>query len=475
MPAFSPADSRDDDQQQRTRPPWLPDVVPGDGNDNSQGSDPDRLTLGARIGGAKTPLPIPPNRPAPEDRPPAPQPQIDLDPNKMPDIMKGVSTRMPPLAPVGSANPNLPGLLKQQAEYGKPIDKSATDPNTGKPLYKMGWGQRILGTAANFASGFGGRGPVAYVGPGATNWRYDRDEATRQANLANVGTQIKGQEALDTENLKLEREAQRQAYEGITGEARKTAADAQQSRADAYQQLADVRKQLADQAGNKGSKIQTDAEDRTRLADQLGLKGQERRDYILTGKTANELRAGSKGAGLKGKDLFRYQLWTKDHGREPATDAEFNDAMQGKSGIPADSGKFAAVQSKRNADWGKARREYEKAATEADGDKGLLADAQNDYYEKRQDAQDQYEQQIQTLGGGAEHVNLPRNHFDANGRLVARPDAEQQTPGLGTLSGVANQSPNRGAPVKVADPRGVVHTFPDQKSADAFKKAARIR
>src|SRR5579864_5583300 len=112
MPAFSPADSRDDDQQQPTRRPWLPDVVPGDGtiNDNGQGSDPDRLTLGARIGGAKTPLPIPANRPAPEDRPPAPQPQIDLDPSKMPDIMKGVSTRMPPPAPVGSANQNLPGL-----------------------------------------------------------------------------------------------------------------------------------------------------------------------------------------------------------------------------------------------------------------------------------------------------------------------------------------------------------------------------
>lgn len=282
MPPFTPADLRDDEQQRRMRPPWLPDGVPADAaiNDNcSQGSDPDRLTYGERIGGAKPYPSIPkPAAAAPADN--TPPPDIKLDPSKVPSgIFSGQNTQLPPLAPVGPNNPNLVGLLRQQAEYGKPLDRSATDPNSGKPLYKMGWGQRVLGIAANFASGFGGRGPVEYVGPGATNWRYDRDEAKRQPNLANVNTQIISQEQLDTENLRLEREAQRQAYEGVTGEARKTAAEAQQSRADAYQQLADTRQQLADLQGGKASKVTQDANDRSSLADQMGLKGNERRDY----------------------------------------------------------------------------------------------------------------------------------------------------------------------------------------------------
>src|SRR4029077_6118671 len=215
MAPFSPMEGRDDEQQ--IDPKWLTDF--------------DRPSFGDRIGAkdASMPQPIPPNRPAPEDRQPAPQ--IKFDPQNLPaGIVPSTPTmnQIPP-APVGDKNQNLVGLLGQQAKYGAPLDRKAVDPNTGKPIHRMGWGQRLLGSVANFASGFGGKGPVVYVGPGATNQRYNIDEATRQANLGKVNTQIASQEKLDTENIKQEREATRQAYEGITGEARKTAADAQQS------------------------------------------------------------------------------------------------------------------------------------------------------------------------------------------------------------------------------------------------------
>lgn len=53
----------------------------------------------------------------------------------------------------------------------------------GKTLskYRMGVGQRILASVANFANGFAGNGadPV-FVGPGALNNRYYQDEALRQ-------------------------------------------------------------------------------------------------------------------------------------------------------------------------------------------------------------------------------------------------------------------------------------------------------
>lgn len=49
------------------------------------------------------------------------------------------------------------------------------------PKYRMGVGQRILATVANFANGFAGnRTTPIYVGPGALNNRYYRDEALRQ-------------------------------------------------------------------------------------------------------------------------------------------------------------------------------------------------------------------------------------------------------------------------------------------------------
>lgn len=49
------------------------------------------------------------------------------------------------------------------------------------PKYRMGVGQRILATVANFANGFArnGAAPI-YVGPGALNNRYYQDEAIRQ-------------------------------------------------------------------------------------------------------------------------------------------------------------------------------------------------------------------------------------------------------------------------------------------------------
>jgi hypothetical protein len=437
MPAFSPGDQRDDEQQQPMRPPWLPDGVPADAaiNDNySQGSDPERPSFGERIGAKDTVAPMQPGQkpmmqPAPEDRPPVDR-STQFDPQNVPaGIFSGTTTpKMPPEAPAGSKNPNLVDLLKQQAEYGKPIDRAAVDPATGKPKYRMGLGQRLLGAVADFGLGFSGsRNPGVYIGPGATNHRYDVDEATRQANLGNVNTQIKGQEQLDTENIKQEREATRQAYEGQVGAARQTTAEAQEKRAESAQQLADTRQQLVDLQANKGSKISVDSEDRSKLADQYGLKGNERRDYILTGKLPKDF------SGRQPTELETWmQAFKRDNGRPPTAD-EIATRKARTRGTPA---QFSKVEADKKSGLMKAEKQYreDKMAGDPDAEKNLnLA---------KQLAQESYEQQIRTLGGSA---------------------------------GGSNQPANNSGQVQVTDPRGKVHTFRDQKSADAFKKAARIR
>ena len=266
MPPFSPSVERDDAPPIDLEDYLAPDPESGE----------ERPTFGARIAG-DVPKPIPPNVAAPEDKQPAPP--VQYDPGKVPEGI--FAPKSPPPAPVGANNPALVSLLNRQAQDSQRINPYQTDPQTGKrttlPQYRMGTGMRILGSIANFASGFGGKGPVAYVGPGATNARYQQDETQRQANLASDELQIKGQQGLDTENLKLEREAQRQAFEGVKGEAAKQTAAARLQTADAQQQVADTRQQLADLKANS-------IDQRIADANKMSLKGEDRKYYIANGK-----------------------------------------------------------------------------------------------------------------------------------------------------------------------------------------------
>jgi len=440
MPPFSPADQREDDQELPMRPPWLPNGVPADDTTGDNYVE-DRPTYGQRIAG-DVPKPTPPNRPAPEDR--APAPQVQLDPAKMPDILGG--TRMPPPPPIGSANPNRAALLQQEAEYGKPLDRAAVDPATGKPKYRMGWGERILGSLANFGTGFSGRGgPEIYVGPGATNRRYDIDEATRQANLGNVKTQLGEQEKLDEENRKLWEGA------GLTAQ-REAKANELEAQGQKYQNAIDPnsidqdkttgkwwgtnyggqRQEVAPPKWapeNRPNKIADEGVERSQLADKYGLTGNARRDYSLTGKLPKDML----GSQRQPTELENWmQAFKRDNGRDPSAD-EIAQRRARTRGTPA---QFAKVEGDKKSSLLKAEKQYreDKLAGDPDAEKNLnLA---------KQVAQESYEQQIQTLGGS----------------VAGR-----------------NQAGNTSGQIQVTDPRGKVHTFRDQKSADAFKRAARIR
>lgn len=242
--------------------------------------DEDSLTFGERIGGARPSYPaIPKAAGALSENTPAPQGPIQLDPSKMPDIMAGTRTTPPPgPAPVGDKNPTLVDLLKQRAAVGTAIDPRIPGTSQTQPKYRMGLGQRILGGIADFGEGFSGRAPSVYIGPGATNRQFSMDEAARQSKVANIDTQIKGQESLDTENIKRETEMRKAMYDAMMGNAKLTTAGAAETKANAYSDVVapSIATKNVAQAGQATSKAnQTDV---TRPRQQMGDRMMEKQD-----------------------------------------------------------------------------------------------------------------------------------------------------------------------------------------------------
>lgn len=282
---------------------------------NAMGGDEEeaRPSFGARIAG-NVPRPAPAAPPAEV----APQPKFDIDFSKLPPGIAptALTPKQVPQPPTGTNNPNLSDLARQQGELGKPLDPSAVDPQTGKPMYKMGTGQRILGTAANFLQGFGGKPfTPTYVGPGATNGRFARDESMRQGKLANVNTQIGTQEKLDTENEKMYRDAIRQAYEGQVGEARKDTAAAQGENAETKRMLEASQAERNQAMADKANAVPSDQ--RTKDANAQGLTGQARKDYILTGKLPKDFAS----AGRQPTELEMWRdAFVRDNKRQPTAD-----------------------------------------------------------------------------------------------------------------------------------------------------------
>jgi len=146
----------------------------------------------------------PPALGAPE---PAPgvvaRPPADL--RRMTDMSprpSAVST-LPPAPDAPVADPRRAAAIDAISRTSAPIPKTDAAGNT-QPQYKMGLGRRILmGAAATLGHGVPGLAEVTsnpndpnYIGPGAVNSRYTRDEATRQAQLKGATEQ---QSALDRE------------------------------------------------------------------------------------------------------------------------------------------------------------------------------------------------------------------------------------------------------------------------------------
>lgn len=388
--------------------------------------DSERPTLGARIAGLMQPSYMPKPAAPPPDAPPAPDIKPPLDMSKMPDAVKMVTG---PSSIPQPSNQNVVDLAKKQATLTQPINPKDESGNV-KPQYKMGWGRRIAGALTAAAEGFGGRpytGP--YIGPGATNARYAQDERQRQGELEGVNEQLATQEKMFGQNQKAYEDAIKAAYEEQLGGYREKLGNAAEQNADTRAQLveseANLRKARAD-------KLTTNpADQRAEDADKYGLTGQARKDYILTGKLPKDF-AGSTRQPTELETWI--EAFKRENGRPPSADEISNRKSHTKMS--------AEVEEQRNQAWQKARREYDQGLQKlADpSDKQAIQELREEYYQKRQDAQDNYEAGITRLGGKAQHVELPQDHFGEGGARPATQPAKAQP---------AKQIPQRSSAPKV--------------------------
>lgn len=167
-----------------------------------------------------------------------------------------------------------------------------------------------------------------------------------------------------------------------------------------------------------------------------------------SGKT---LRVRTKAGGY-----MPYSAKTIEEGAlngDPTATALFNREHREK-GEPGEKkatpAQYSKVQGDRDKGWDAAHKEYAKAL-EAISPKDTEGrkQAQQDFYDKRQEIQDEYEDQINTLGGSASHTKLPRNLFGEE-----QPDAAPAA------------SPSSGAPANA--PKSVTKDVV-QKYADSHK------
>lgn len=318
-------------------------------------------------------------------------PSIQLPPAKMPPgiLRTNVSPGEVP-SPIASspATTVLPNLMRQRSQAAAPIDPKAVDPATGKPMYRMGWGQRLLGTVANFANGFARNGvEPTYVGPGATNPRFARDTAMQGQKVAGLDTDIGNQEKLAGLQEKGYEDALKQAYEGQLGDARIQTADAATQRAQAAGETADVKSQLAASQAelNKQRGIAAAAtankNDATRPRAIMGTRTMEKQDDG-SWKDVGPAPTKQGGAGRGSKSDFDKIERDKQKQIKDAENQAQTAVMKIKPPAPTDYAEFAAY-SKNPVAWKESKKQEIYAELEG----------------KKNQAQADYEARIQEKGG----------------------------------------------------------------------------
>lgn len=133
-----------------------------------------------------------------------------------------------------------------------------------------------------------------------------------------------------------------------------------------------------------------------------------------------------------------YMPWTAKTVEEGALNGDpnarrmYDEAHRDKSQQekPATHQQYSKVQTDRDKGWNTAHKEYAKQVELlSPKDTEGLKKAQQDFYDARQQVQDEYEDQINTLGGTAQHTELPRNIFgEEQGTPGAAPSGSKSAP-----------------------------------------------
>jgi hypothetical protein len=305
----------------------------------------------------------------------------------------------------------------------------AAHPPVNPQDYKPKWYDRLLGAGEGFLAGYGrgnaGRGVQA--GTELTRRGLRMAEAQRQRAVDPFYETLRSSEQ-EIPLLNAARESAWQTLQGGLQERREAETERKDTAtAEYHDAIAEIRDEVA-----KGNiqKAQDLLDQKQKELEQRGQRDQATADY------RNQLL-----------DL-RQQLLD----------------LREKQGGQAKPQQFLAVQSKRDTAWLKARREYNANAAKLDPkDAKGMKEAQEDYYEKMQDAQDEYEQGIGVLGGTAPHIELERNHFGEP--PTAASAAAPATPQKPATSAKADITPDpkqwkdKTKGLRVRQPSGAVQTW----------------
>lgn len=356
--------------------------------------------VASRMMPSKAPAPVTQNKDdvPPTSFDPAP-PKIDMPPMDSTAGLAGMNKYQAPIVPPPPPAADITNLQQQQAKFGTPTNPGATDPNTGKPLYKMGLGTRILGTIGNAATGFAtrGQGPVTYVGPGATNARYATAERLREENLANVGTQIKTREEQAEENRKAYEAATQGGYRMEYGMSRQALGNAAEENAATKAALVESQNQLrqaqAGLADAKAGKLGDAPIPKTEAEMALALSGAQQRGdkakvQLYSGAMQELAKQKAAGKDTSAADLAKYlqvsefrmrqaeQLDNKERDAVAASTKEFEKKYGPSGTLPdrtkaADPAQAGALQAERDAATAQIHADFEKkrADMQASADK----------------------------------------------------------------------------------------------------------
>lgn len=300
-------------------------------------------------------------------------------PDRMPSLNDVISPNRASPLPAQPAASRIPDLIQRRATAAQPID--AKDPK-----YRMGTGMRVLQTAGNLLSGFGGshREPT-YVGSGATNHQFDVDSSRQAKTVGNLDTEIGQTEKSEGDTRKMYEDAMKQAYESQLNESRAKTAEARGVAAEAQRTKAET-----DEAF-KNSKVNP-IDQRIKDADRMGLKGEDRKFYLANGK----LKEGPGVSIINGRDEAKtVTVGDKVMQFNPRTqryDIEVGPAKSPKSGTPTFKDK-AAVDKYSQAEYSKQRAAVDREKSRA---KSLNPDDGPEELQARyKDIEDKYQQWAQ--------------------------------------------------------------------------------
>jgi|GEM_PF-5646735 hypothetical protein len=155
----------------------------------------------------------------------------------LPGTLPGVDTNqnlnrtLGQLGSVGLAPPPWSPVKDQLEKEGRHNVEAHTPPDTQDRKYRMGIGQRILGSLVNFAGGFSHNGlPPVYVGPGALNSRYYRDQKRQQDEAERSDARLNSlRRSLEAEETLRQQIIDKQDAESATGVQEETATTSNQA------------------------------------------------------------------------------------------------------------------------------------------------------------------------------------------------------------------------------------------------------